>query len=159
MRETLFGHLTRIIQFTAKARLATWMLLGFVVVLLSNPAMALRNNFSPWTADGAFQNLVYGGSSAVDVQQALGQPPDEIVRSEQIYPLIENYYYYEANGSGAATVFVFENGLLVGLHYRSPSNQYIDLTSILANNGDRFLNRQLNQGMRGYFPMFPFYSW
>jgi len=117
-----------------------------------------RSVTSPWTSDLSFQDLVYGASSTVDVQRIMGEPPDEIVKTAQMFPVIENYYYYENGGTGAATVFVFENGLLVGLHYKSPQNQYMDLTSFLMNNGDRLLNSPMLGGFRGYFPLFPLYS-
>lgn len=147
--------------------LVLWVVIGLTLIGLTflgghltaaaQYAVTQTNTQQIW--DKGFQNLVYGGSTTIDVQHAVGEPPDQIIRSQTMYPVIENYYYFDNNGSNAATVFVFENGLLVGLHYKSPQNQYIDLTYVLANNGDRQLNRQLRGGMRGYFPYFPFYSW
>src|SRR5262249_53228050 len=80
---------------------------------------------------GGFQNLRYGGSTSMDVAQAIGRPPDDIVKAEQMYPVVENYIYNNEDNSGSAMVFVFENNLLVGMHYRSPRNQYIDMTYML----------------------------
>lgn len=127
-------------------------LLFFGGLFFSPPlAQALVNN-TPWTPEPSFQNLVYGGSSGPDVIRVMGEQPDQIVYGQQMYPVLENYYYYDK--TGAATVFVFENGLLVGMHYKSPSNQMIDLTSLLTNNGDRRLNAPLLQGYQSYYPYF-----
>ncbi len=115
-------------------------------------------NATPWTSERSVQNLVYGSSSFNDVTMALGRPPDEIVRSEQMYPPIVNFYYFDENKSGAATVFVFENGFLVGMQYKSPDNQYMDVSYFLQNNGDRQLNFPYTGGYQGYFPFFPLYG-
>lgn len=118
-----------------------------------------RSAVTPWTSELSFQNLVYGASTNADVIQILGKYPDEIIRTEQMTPVIENYYYYDTNGSGAATVFVFENNFLVGLHYKSPSNQFIDLTYFLPNNGDRWINLPTMGNIRGYYPNLPMFGW
>lgn len=118
-----------------------------------------RSNATPWSNEMTFQNLVYGSSTTTDVQQILGGPPDTVVRSEQMYPLLENYYYYDDAKTGAATVFVFENNFLVGLHFKSAENQYMDLTYFLPSNGDRTRNMQsFGAGYNGYYPYFPLYG-
>jgi hypothetical protein len=128
--------------------------LGFLSTV---PGWALQNA-TPWSAERSVQNLVYGSSSFNDVTMSLGRPPDEIVRSEQMYPPIVNFYYFDENKSGAATVFVFENGLLVGMQYKSSDNQYVDISYFLQNNGDRQLNFPYTAGYQGYFPFFPLYG-
>jgi hypothetical protein len=107
---------------------------------------------------GGFQNLRYGGSTSIDVAQAVGRPPDNIIKDEQMYPVVENYIYNSDDGSGAATVFVFEGNLLVGMHYRNARNQYIDLTYMLPNNGDRALNSMMNMGYQPYYFRPQFYE-
>lgn len=124
---------------------------------ITSAAWALQNA-TPWTAERSFQNLVYGSSSFNDVTMTLGRQPDEIVRSQQMYPPVVNFYYFDENKSGAATVFVFENGLLVGMQYKSPDNQYVDMSYFLQNNGDRQLNFPYNAGYQGYFPYYPLYG-
>jgi hypothetical protein len=133
-------------------------LLIFPGVLVS-PGWA-HSVFAPWAPSNQqdFGSLVCGSSTPLDVQRVAG-PPDEVVHSEQMFPVIENYYYYDNEGSGSASVFVFQNGLLVGLHYKSSNDQLIDMTSFLTNNGDTQLNRQLNAGYAGYYTNFPFYEW
>ena len=125
--------------------------------LASLPVWALQNA-TPWTAERSFQNLVLGSSSFNDVSMALGRQPDEIVRSEQMFPPITNFYYFDEDKSGAATVFVFENGFLVSLQYKSPDNQYVDMTYFLQNNGDRQLNMPYNAGYQPYFYFQPLYG-
>jgi hypothetical protein len=125
--------------------------------LVSSPAFALQN-VTPWSTERSLQNLVYGSSSFNDVTSAVGRQPDDIVRSQSMYPVITNFYYYDENKSGAATVFVFENGLLVGLQYKSPDNQFVDFTYCLQNNGDRRLNNPYLAGYQGYYPYFPLYA-
>lgn len=144
----------------AKNSSSTWgMILLAVLLLFSNLPTQARTVATPWSGQVGFQNLVIGSSSLNDVQMALGEPPSEILRSEQMYPVVENAYYYDASGSGAATVFVFENGMLVGMYYRSPDNQFMDLSYFLVNNGDRRLHWPLLAGYRGYYPYFPLYGW
>ena len=135
-------------------------ILVFVCVCgLSLRALA-TSAFSPWDPDSrdGVESLVYASSSTVDVSRVLG-PPDDIVRSEQMFPVIENYYYYDKQKSGAATVFVFQNGLLMGMQYKSPNNQFVDLTCFLNNNHDTAINWPLNGGYTLYAPNFPFYQW
>jgi hypothetical protein len=129
-------------------------------VCLSLPAAAMQTG-TPWTPEKSYQNLTYGASSYNDVISIVGHPPDEIVNSGQMYPLVENFYYFDENKTGAATVFVFENGLLVGLQYKSPDNQYVDLSYVLQYNGDRTVNYAALGGYQAYFPYFPLYgsSW
>ncbi len=138
------------------------LLLLNVTIIQAGMQRAFSFSFSDPNSNSAmtfgFKDLRYGGSSGPDVQRILGAP-DEIVHSQQMYPVVENYYYYADSGSGAATVFVFENGLLVGMHYKSPDNQYVDLTYFLIDNGDRLLNFPLNAGYQGYFPFFNHYTW
>lgn len=118
-----------------------------------------RSVVTPWTSELGFQNLVYGASSTSDVVQIMGRYPDDLVKSEQMYPLVENYYYYEEGGTGAGTVFVFENGFLVGLLYKSSQNQYMDFTYFLPNNGDRTINNPILGRMRSYYPNLPLFWW
>lgn len=126
-------------------------------LLWNGSAWALQNA-TPWTSERSVQNLVYGSSSFNDVTMALGRAPDEIVRSEQMYPPIVNFYYFDESKSGAATVFVFENGFLVGMQYKSPDNQYVDMSYFLQNRGDRQLNYPYTGGYQGYYPYFPLYG-
>lgn len=127
------------------------------ILLVSAPALALQNA-TPWSPERSFQNLVYGSSSYNDVITVVGRPPDDIIRSQSMYPLITNFYYYDDDKSGAATVFVFENGMLLGLHYRSPDNQLLDMTYCLQTQGDRVLNYPYLAGYQGYYPYFPMYT-
>lgn len=144
-------------------RIRQWILLGAVLcglLLTQQASVQAVPNITPWSSESALQNLVYGASTTADVQRAMGAPPDEIVRLETMYPVIENYNYYENKGTGAASVFVFENGLLIGLFYKSPTNNYMDFTNFLINNGDRQLNVPLLGGHYGFYPNIPFYaSW
>jgi hypothetical protein len=127
--------------------------------LFHAPLACALNSATPWSPDASFQNLVYGSSSEGDVTRVMGKEPDEVVRGEQMFPVIENYYYYDENKSGAATVFVFENGMLVGLQMKTAGNQFVDLTYFLANNGDRYLNSPLLNGYMPYYPLYPLTSW
>jgi hypothetical protein len=148
--------------------LATLLLLA---LLIGFPVGAdARSVVTPWNGgglDGAvgrpgyrnFQELVYGGSSQADVVRVMGVPPDEVVHAGQMFPVIENYYYYDEDKSGAATVFVFENSLLVGLQMKTAANQFVDMTYFLANNGDRTLNQPMLGGYMQYYPWFPIPSW
>lgn len=111
---------------------------------------------TPWSTEAGFQNLVYGSSTPWDVETAVGRPPDETVYAGQMYPVIVNHYYFDDSGSGAATVFVYENGFLVGMHYKTPGNQLMDLTYLLINKNDRYVNAPYLGGFRGYFPTFQF---
>jgi hypothetical protein len=129
----------------------------FIAILFSPMAHA-RSAVTPWTSEQGFQNLVYGASTTGEVLRVMGAYPDEIVKTQQMTPVIENYYYYDAEGSGAATVFVFQNNFLAGLMYKSSSNQYMDLTYFLPNNGDMNVNSAILGNMRGYFPNLPLYS-
>jgi hypothetical protein len=132
-----------------------WLLPFMLVVLTVLPGDSIaRTGATPWSPESGMQSLVYGSSSQWDVTQAIGRQPDQIVRAEQMYPVVENSYYFDENGSGAATIFVFENGLLVGMHYKSPKNHMVDLTYCLANNGDRRLNWPMLAGYQGYYPYF-----
>lgn len=117
-----------------------------------------RSIYAPWEpqVEQGFESLVYGASSTVDVQRVMGSP-DEIVRSGQMFPVVENYYYHDE--SGAASVLVFQNGLLASMFYQSPDKQLIDLTYFLVNNGDRRVNAPLNAGYPYYHPTLPFYEW
>lgn len=139
-------------QFLFSLLTALALSLGFI-----QAGWALQNA-TPWSPERSFQNLVYGSSSFNDVTMVLGRPPDEIVRSQQMYPPIVNFYYFDENKSGAATVFVFENGFLVGMQYKSPENQYVDMTYFLRNNGDRSLNLPYVAGYQNYYPYFPLYG-
>ncbi len=134
-------------------------ILLWVMVLGGLPSQA-RSIVAPWdpASQSEFRSLVYASSTIPDVQRVCG-PPSEIVRSEQMYPVIENHYYYDENGSGAASVFVFENGVLMGFHYKSPDNQLVDLTFCLANNGDIRLAWPYRAGYYGYSPNFPMVGW
>jgi hypothetical protein len=117
-----------------------------------------RSISTPWTNEYGPANLIYGASTPWDVQNSVGRPPDDIKKTEQMYPVVENHYYFDEKGSGAATVFVFEASLLVGMHYRSPDDQWVDLTYFLTDTGDRALNNQMLGGYRSYFPWFPLYG-
>jgi hypothetical protein len=121
----------------------------------NNSASALQS-VTPWNAGSPsnFQNLTCGSSTYNDVVSSVGRSPDEIIHSEQMYPLIENFYYFDDDKTGAATVFVFENGLLVGLQYKSAGNQFVDLTNFLQHNGDRALNYSALGGYQYYYPDF-----
>jgi hypothetical protein len=125
--------------------------------MLFSSAWAIQS-VTPWSPEKSVQNLVYGSSSYSDVTGALGRQPDEIVHSDQMYPVIDNFYYYDENKTGAATVFVFENGMLVGMQYKSPDNQYVDLTYFLQSNGDRNLHYSALGDYQSYYPYFPLYG-
>jgi len=137
------------------------LLLGTLFALFSVAQLFLaqhadaRSAATPWATTNAvqnpYQNLVYGSSTVNDIVQATGEQPDEILHSEQMYPVVENLVYYAEDGSGTATVFVLQNGMLVGMHLRTPDNQLVDLTYFLINNGDMQLNNPLNMGFRNYY--------
>lgn len=129
---------------------------GWLAVL---PVANARTVVTPWTSEQTFQNLVYGGSTTGDVHQIMRSMPDEVVKNSTMYPVIENHYYFESGGTGAATVFVFENGLLVGMLYKSSNNQLVDLTHFLPNNGDRVINQPMLGNYRGYYPNLPMFWW
>jgi hypothetical protein len=135
-------------------------LLAFLSLLVIPGSGYARSNVTPWASDSqGFQNLVIGASSGADIQAVMGVPPDEIIKSEIMYPVIENYFYYEEGGSGAATVFILQGGLLAGLSYKSASNQMMDLSYFLQNNNDRLYGMQYNPaGYSGYFPSYPLYG-
>ena len=130
-----------------------------LIMMIFSLALA-RTAVMPWQpgADAPGAQLIYASSTAADVQRVTGRAPDDIVQTEQMYPIIENHYYYDDSGSGAATVFVFENGFLMGMHYKSANNQFMDMSYMLQNNGDRTLTAPYLAGYRGYYPLFPFYS-
>lgn len=119
--------------------------------LFSSPGAQARSAATPWTSEMGFQNLVYGSSSTNDVVQVMGAPPDDILRSNSMFPPVENFFYYDEDKSGAATVFVFENGFLVGMHLKTPDNQLVDMTYFLINNGDRRLQNPMLGGVNPYF--------
>ncbi len=113
-----------------------------------------RTAAMPWRQQhqmGDFSGLIYGSSSPRDVELILGEPPDEVVKSQSLYPVIWNYLYYADDGNGSATVFVFENGMLVGMFLRTAGQQLVDFTSFLTNNNDRRLFYNLNANRRGFF--------
>lgn len=135
-----------------------------------SPETDARSVVTPWNGgsmDGAvgrpgyrnFQELVYGSSSQADVVRVMGMPPDEVVHAGQMFPVIENYYYYDEDKSGAATVFVFENNMLVGLQMKTAANQFVDMSYFLANNGDRQMNQFMLGGYMPYYPWFPIPTW
>lgn len=128
------------------------------LLLFSYPGQA-RTIATPWTPEVSFQSLVYGASSTADVVRVMGQPPDEMIKAEQMFPVVENLYYYDPDKSGAATVFVFENGLLVGLQLKTPGDQFVDLTYMLTNNDDRSLNSPMLGGYMPYYPYYPLTHW
>ncbi|MCE3234193.1 MAG: hypothetical protein K0Q50_373 [Vampirovibrio sp.] len=128
------------------------------LLLFSHPGQA-RTIATPWTPEISFQSLVYGASSSADVVRVMGQPPDEVLKAEQMFPVVENFYYYDSAKSGAATVFVFEGGLLVGLQLKTPGDQFVDLTYMLTNNNDRALNSPLLGGYMPYYPYYPLTHW
>jgi hypothetical protein len=132
---------------------------GLLVEIGILPKALARSIVTPWTGEMGIQNLVYGSSSPLDVQQALGRPPDEIRRFEQMFPVVENHIYYDEAGSGTATLFVFENNFLVGMHYKSANDQMVDITYFLPNNGDRQLTTPYLGGFYSYYPYFPMYAW
>lgn len=135
-------------------RIFACLLLSCGIFLFHASALAITGA-TPWTNEHSFQELVYGSSSTVDVVRVMGSPPDDIVRSQQMFPPVENYYYYDENKTGAATVFVFEEGLLVGMQLKTAGNQYVDMSYFLANNGDRALNQPMLHGFYPYYPYFP----
>lgn len=135
----------------------TLALLSISVVSGISTAWAVQN-VTPWTNEKSFQNLTYGMSSYQDVISVVGHPPDEVLHSGQMYPVVTNFIYYDEKKTGAASVFVFENGFLVGLQYRSADNQFIDFTYCLQNNGDRSLNSGYLAGYMNYYPYFPLYG-
>lgn len=152
---------------SAKRYLARDFVIGTLLVVgvlgfgLSHQVCA-RSAVTPWTMEQGFQNLVYGASTSTDVQRIIGRFPDAIVRQEQIFPVVENYYYYEEGDksqTGPATVFVFENNLLVGMLYKSSMQQWIDLTYFIYDNGDRSINAPIQAGFQTYYPNLPLYMW
>jgi hypothetical protein len=150
----------RMAQKAMQCRVLKLLALSAILLMLALPPNVwARNVFTPWSEEVGFQNLVYGSSTSLDVQRVMGRAADQIVKSEQMMPIVENWYYFEEGGSGAATLFVFENNLLVGLHYKSRDNQLVDLTYFLPNNGDRRLNAPALGGYASYSPYFPFYEW
>ncbi|MEB3244879.1 MAG: hypothetical protein VKJ06_02710 [Vampirovibrionales bacterium] len=136
-------------------------LLLILALLFSTTALkaSALSNFSP--ADGnqyaGVGELVYGASSPLDVTRALGRAPDNIVKAEWMFPVIENYYYHDNQDTNApATVFVFEGGLLAGMYFMTAQKQLTDITFMLQENGDRSLNRDLNAGYLGFYPSLPY---
>lgn len=141
-------------------KILTGFLLGVLLLAFAFMPNAFCGNLAtPWTPEVNFRNLVYGASSTADVVRVMGQPPDEVLHSEQMFPVVENFFYYDADKSGAATVFVFENGLLVGMHLKTEGNQYIDCTYFLTDNGDRQLNNPMLQNYSPYYSYFPMTYW
>lgn len=140
--------------------LTLFLFLAFEVMVPS--CVFARSIATPWatgSGDVSFQSLVYGSSSAADVVRVMGNQPDEVIRGEQMFPVIENYYYYDADKSGSASIFVFENGLLVGLQMLTSGQQLVDMTYLLPSNGDRSLNQPMLGGYMPYYPVFPLTSW
>lgn len=117
---------------------------------LPMPPVWARMVATPWSPEVNWQSLVIGASTN-DVVRALGRPPDDIVRGEIMAPTIENFYYFDEDKSGAATIFVFEAGFLVGMHLKSPENQLMDVTYFLPNNGNRRLLNPVMGGMQTYW--------
>lgn len=131
---------------------------AFLFVWSGLPVLAV-SSATPWRTELNFQDLIFGSTTTNQVRIIMGREPDDIVRSEQLYPVIENHYFYEEGGTGAASVFVFENGFLAGLHYKSANNQYMDLTYLLPSLGDRQMNaRFFGSGYSSYYPYFPLYG-
>jgi hypothetical protein len=126
------------------------------LILQFQPVRAVSVN-TPWTTENGLQNLVYGSSTPGDVHAILGAPND-IQHYEQMYPVLEEDYYYSEDKSGAASVFVFENNVLVGFYYKSPNNQVIDLSYFLPNNNDRSLTTPYLGQYSTFSPQYPFYS-
>ena len=128
----------------------------FLFTLLCPAGYALPMGYE--NMQNGLSQLRVGGSGPADVMRAFGSP-DEVVSSGQMYPTIDNYYYYDHNGSGAATVFVFENGFLVNMLLKSSNNQLMDLSYFLTNNGDRRLTTPYLGGYRNFYPYQRFFSW
>ena len=126
-------------------------------LLLLFPAMAHAMPTGYENMQNGFSQLRIGGSTPGELLGIMGSP-DEVVSSTQMYPVVDNYYYYDHNGSGAATVFVFENGFLVNMLLKSPNNQLMDLSFFLTNNGDRRLTTPYLGGYRSFFPYPQFFS-
>lgn len=135
-------------------------ILTVILMASQNLGAEARSITTPWnhTQEYTFQNLVYGSSTPWDVQRVMGRGPDEVVKAEYMYPVVENHNFYDEDGSGNASVFVFENGFLVGFHMRTKDSQLVDLTYFLMNNGDRRLNNAYNAGIWSYNPLFPLYN-
>lgn len=153
-------HFLQLLKLPATTALVV---LGVVVFMLGTfPTAHARMTATPWDGapmEGNFQNLVWGGSSTLDVAKVMGHPPDEVLKNNNMYPVIENHIFYEPGGTGNASVFVFENGLLAGLYYKSAQNRYMDLSYFLPNNGDRLMNiRAYDAGYQSYYPNFGFNS-
>lgn len=148
-------------RLSRKERWFEWgfcLFMSWGLLVFSNPGQA-RTIAAPWTPEVSFQNLVYGASSTAEVVRVMGQPPDEVLKAEQMFPVVENFYYYDSAKTGAATVFVFENGLLVGLQLKTPGDQFVDLTYMLTNNNDRSLNSPMLGGYMPYYPYYPLTHW
>lgn len=128
-------------------------------LLFFQPPSPARTIDTPWTPEVSFQSLIYGSSSTADVVRVMGQAPDEVVKATQMFPVVENFYYYDPQKTGSASVFVFENGFLVGFQLKTPGDQYVDLTYMLTNNNDRTLNYPMLGGYMPYYPYFPLTSW
>lgn len=147
-------------MFTKNRQLSILMILVVTWLTCQNLQVEARSITTPWNQqqEYTFQNLVYGSSTPWDVQRVMGRGPDEVVKAEYMYPVVENHNFYDENGSGNSSVFVFENGFLVGFHMRMKDNQLVDLTYFLTNNGDRRLNNAYNAGIWSYNPLFPLYN-
>lgn len=138
----------------------TTLLLALLLMGVSSNSVVLAISAStPWTTDVSFQSLVYGVSTPRDVQLVLGKIPDDVVKEEQMYPVREYNYFYDEKRTGAASVFVFENNMLMGLLYQSTDQQLVDVTWMLQSNGDRTLNNTIWGGTQGYYPNVPMYGW
>lgn len=141
------------------AKPALWLAVFFFLLNLIAPAAhAMPTAYEAMQSGNPMAQLRYGGSTTSDVIRMFGTP-DDVVHSGRMYPVIENYYYYDQGGSGAATLFVFENGFLVGMHLKSPSNELLDLTYFLMNNGDRRLTYPYRGGFAGYYPYMGLFGW
>lgn len=149
----------KLLQLSFSKALTSLMLVIGLVIALQVPALAVSHR-TPWdqTQENSYQNLVYGSSSPLDVQRVMGRPPDEVVKGDQMFPVIENHYYYGDDGTGAATIFVFENGFLVALNLKTADDQIVDLTYFLQNNGDYNFNSRYNAGFWGYNPIYQLYN-
>jgi len=123
--------------------------------------VSARTAARPWMPqqqEQDYSGLIYGSSSPRDVELIIGRPPDEVVKSNNLYPVVWNYIYYAEDGSKNASVFVFENGMLVGLYYKTAGEQLVDLTYFLTNNGDRRLFYPLNAGYMGYYLPYQYFN-
>jgi len=127
------------------------------LALNQHPISPYDNNPLPGSTRG-LQDLVYGGSTSIDVERAIGRPPDMVYKEEQMFPVVENDFYSDHDGSAAAMVFVFQNNMLAGLEYRTRDNQFVDMTYLIPNRGDGTVNEFLNGGTSPYYFQNRFYA-